>query len=232
MNMSEQIGTMSDRIVYTERMLANVSTACCHATAPHLHFLAPNSSKLPTLPPPHCNGTSAPNRSSLGAHDRSMLFGARVRAARACAPWDALCLAVKAMTVMAEQMEDTVYKMCSEMLNQTTAGALEIGRLADDIVGMEHQIIDTGLLIGQMSDDIVRVESAMLQYGKQFCQLEPNAQHESQDPPPAPPRQIHVHFDRVLSIIASVNRLQALSARTAALWQRSVLSLEDMDHAL
>ena len=38
---------------------------------------------------------------------------------------------------LAEKIEDTMYEMALQMLNKTTEGALEIGKMADDIVDME-----------------------------------------------------------------------------------------------
>jgi methyl-accepting chemotaxis protein len=56
-----------------------------------------------------------------------------------------------------------------QMLNETTAGALEIGKLADQIVAAEDEIIDIGGQIGRMADSIVDCERKMCQFAEHVC---------------------------------------------------------------
>eukprot|EP00656_Telonema_subtile_P052296 TRINITY_DN7250_c0_g5_i1.p1 TRINITY_DN7250_c0_g5~~TRINITY_DN7250_c0_g5_i1.p1 ORF type:complete len:555 (-),score=90.52 TRINITY_DN7250_c0_g5_i1:61-1725(-) len=235
MNMSDQIGVMAGRMVYTERMISNVSAACCNAGT-----RAPSSLPLRVRnpPPPACNGTS-PHDLGAAAVGEPVGFPAlrsqlrQVVVGNGCAPWDAVCLAIKTMTAMAEKMEDVMYSMCSQMLNQTAAAALEVGSLADQIVGMEHQIVHMGMLIGQIADDIITVESTMLGYAQSFCSLGAPVQARAVPPPgPSPPtgrasRQTHVQ-----SVAASVGRLRSIFKQAQALQDRSARSLEDMTAAL
>ena len=188
MNMSGQIGTMASRIVLTEQMLANVSETCCHAT--HGTVPASSGSGRP-------NGASAIKTglkncscsSIVGVWDGTKpaeslpLLIVRLQSrfklefirpspadrGSSCSPLDPICMAIAEMTKIAQAMEDAMFNMCLQMVNETTSAAVEVGKLADHIVNTENEIVNMGQQIGSMADLIVDVESTMCRFAEHVC---------------------------------------------------------------
>eukprot|EP00040_Diaphanoeca_grandis_P044785 m.13579 g.13579 ORF g.13579 m.13579 type:complete len:651 (-) comp9778_c0_seq1:54-2006(-) len=194
MNMSKQIGIMANRIVLTERMMSNVSVACCQLDADGVVETASAVHPAPGVQPlpPNCNASASAsghkNDNPRAVTSRSLLRFKSLRDAlqtttmhhrnahpashssnQTCSPLDPVCIAIEAMTAMAIKMENIMYSMCLQMLNETTAGALEIGKLADDIVSAEGDIIDMSDQIGQLANGIVHIESAMCSFAVRVC---------------------------------------------------------------
>jgi hypothetical protein len=72
--------------------------------------------------------------------------------------WNPFCCAMEIMTEMMKEMIDMMGSMGDQIIQLMESCSLLIGELADDIVDMEHEIMDMSLIIGEMADDIVDME--------------------------------------------------------------------------
>jgi hypothetical protein len=190
MDMSKQIGVMADRIVYTEEMLANVSTDCCHprATARTSRRRTPAPTPAPTLPV-HCT----PYPSISPVHGRSLQPSPspafleaqsdvlnRLQLGRRQALLDSRSgipgpfdLAAAAMEKMMDEMLDVMAKMATSSSAMIINGTFTIGSLADDIVASAAVIDALVLNIGKVADCIVESESIGLALFGRICSKAP-----------------------------------------------------------
>eukprot|EP00615_Pteridomonas_danica_P007174 CAMPEP_0114374196 /NCGR_PEP_ID=MMETSP0101-20121206/35416_1 /TAXON_ID=38822 ORGANISM="Pteridomonas danica, Strain PT" /NCGR_SAMPLE_ID=MMETSP0101 /ASSEMBLY_ACC=CAM_ASM_000211 /LENGTH=214 /DNA_ID=CAMNT_0001527779 /DNA_START=266 /DNA_END=911 /DNA_ORIENTATION=+ len=68
------------------------------------------------------------------------------------------------MTEMMVDMIDEMGNVGSQIITLMESSSLLIGQLSDDIVEMEHKIMNMSLLIGEMGDDIVDIEAWGLEF--------------------------------------------------------------------
>jgi hypothetical protein len=84
--------------------------------------------------------------------------------------WNPFCCAMEVMTQLMLQMIDDMASMGSQVIGMVESTALTIGILADDIVDIEHEIMEMSLVIGMMADDIVEIEAWGLEFAQsEFC---------------------------------------------------------------
>lgn len=145
------------------------------------------------------------------------------------------------------------------MLNETAAAAAEVGKLADQVLPTENEIVDMGEQIGRLADVILNVESTMCQFAERMCHAANDTcsaaapwsvsvprdfagQHpahrsanQGQEGPGGvpgglPPRSGAAARTSVMGV--SVDWLIAASGRARALRQRAVLTLASVGVAI
>jgi hypothetical protein len=73
---------------------------------------------------------------------------------------------MEVMTQMMLEMIDMMAKSGAEVIALMESSAVAIGVMSDDIVDMEHMIMDMALTIGDISDELVDIEAWALQFGE------------------------------------------------------------------
>ena len=144
-----------------------------------------------------------------------------------------LCPLIQAI---AQKMEDIMVHMCVQMLNETTAGALEIGKLADQIVAAEDEIIDIGGQIGRIADSIVDCERKMCQFAEHVCHAV-NGTCSALTPIPSnkkPGGKHHLPTTRnvVQPMQASAETLHAIASRVHGVQEKMEQTLAQMQSYL
>lgn len=211
MNMSYQIGSMSNRIVVVEEMMFNATEECCggktEIKSAELKSLSSYSSKSSLAMNDdlisHCKQdpskktfvTDSGKKSVLLRLSRNLFrdleqkfafissllpkFGNDTQKAlvtnKAGNPmpcdtwWNPFCCASEVCADILAQMikdmangADAMQEICEDIID-------EIGKLADDIVKTEEDILDMGLKIGDMSDCIVVFIDEGMSFMVQYC---------------------------------------------------------------
>eukprot|EP00050_Salpingoeca_kvevrii_P009187 m.307787 g.307787 ORF g.307787 m.307787 type:complete len:585 (-) comp20460_c0_seq1:24-1778(-) len=204
MKMGLQIGVMADRIVATEKMMANVSATCCGAH-PQAMFEAlvglgsphPPTGKNPsfpnpeTTPPPHpgpdCDNSTRHPGAGFSARLKRPLPMFKVPAAHATLAIDEQLedIWVDMVKKLIEPLMEAMSKTMTAMAQMVIQGTNEIMSLASDIIATERAINAMGMAIGQMADCIVATENLGFTMMKQFCKAIPA--YASTKPTPSPP---------------------------------------------
>jgi hypothetical protein len=157
------------------------------------------------------------------------------------------------MQGIARKMEDMMVHMFLQMLNETSAVALEVGNLADQIVDDEGEIVNMGGQIGHVAVLIVGVERKMCQFAEKTCgtvngtcptlRREPVASQERTSQPaatdgsgrgarqrallPAHPQASQMSSDMLRAIASRTGSLNLSANRTLAKVLTQVQAMQD-----
>merc|ERR1719223_415866 len=169
LNMSQQIGTMANRILEFEQNMADNAAACCVGLIvppiPGAGLLAMRSQ----TPAPDCKAWDGP-------HQRDVFPPIPRETVPIPSPvefhfsfFNPFAIAMSAMAVSMNSMIDFMAHMSSEVAGSMTAGADEIQNMAQVIIELEHSIIDMGMRIGSATHCIVSIGETGLAFTTWAC---------------------------------------------------------------